>query len=319
MVNGFGRARDDAASGRGRPRRRRWWHVLLGIVGAALALEVLSSASARPPGPDAPSGVPMPVADLPGWRLVLADDFTTDVAPGAFPGPAYADRWTAYDGFTDTSGLGVYSAAAISVRDGMLELDLRTVAGQPVSAAPVPLLDGTWGGSRYARVSVRFRADPVPGYKAAWLLWPDSDDWDEGEINFPEGHLDGTFWAFNHCLGDPVRLCFARDTHTRFDAWHTATIEWLPEGVTFLLDGRVVGRSDVSPTTPMHWVLQTETVEGGPGPQDSGRVQIDWVTIHVPGRDLRDGAWTGLGTPHLADLDAGRPARGSRSDQEKDE
>ena len=53
-----------------------------------------------------------------------------------------------------------------------------------------------WQRQAFGRFSVRFRSDPLPGYKAAWLLWPESDNWNEGEIDFPEGGLDSTMWGF---------------------------------------------------------------------------------------------------------------------------
>jgi hypothetical protein len=55
--------------------------------------------------------------------------------------------------------------------------------------------------------------------------------------------------------------------------------------VTFSLDGMVIGRSTNTaniPSSPMHWVLQTETQLSGGAPSNSaaGSVQIDWVTAY---------------------------------------
>ena len=47
--------------------------------------------------------------------------------------------------------------------------------------------------------------DPVKNYKAAPLLWPASDKWEEGEVDFPEGNLSGTATAYNHKVGDPSK------------------------------------------------------------------------------------------------------------------
>src|SRR2546427_410289 len=67
--------------------------------------------------------------------------------------------------------------------------------------APVPLLPTML----YGRYAVRFKADPVPGYKTAWLLWPDSGNWPaDGEIDFPENSLDGNACAFVHHLGATI-------------------------------------------------------------------------------------------------------------------
>lgn len=223
-----------------------------------------------------------PVGDLPGWRQVFLEDFTTDAPLGSFA-DVYGARWSGYEGGSDTSRAGRYSEArTVSVAGGVLDVHLRTEGGTPLVAAPVPLVGGRWGGQLHGRYSVRFRSDPVPGYKTAWLLWPDSDAWADGEIDFPEGALDGTMAGFVHCPGDPSKNCLSVDTGATYAAWHTATVEWTASGVVFLLDGREVGRTRTSPTVPMHWVLQTETDGGTPPASAAGHVQVDWVSIWAP-------------------------------------
>lgn len=231
-----------------------------------------------------PSGEAMPVGDLPNWKQVFTEDFTTPVARGAFPGASYSGRWTMYDDFSDTYGAGRYDRTALSVRDGALDLYMHTnSAGQPISNAPVPIVTKAWEGQTYGRYSVRFKSDKLPGYKAAWLLWPTSDDWNQGEIDFPEGDLDGDIWGFNHCIGNPAANCFHVDTGVSFDDWHTATIEWQPGRLTYILDGEVVGTTTHSvPDVPMRWVLQTETAgSAGPAAHVAGSVLIDWVTVYT--------------------------------------
>ena len=222
-----------------------------------------------------------PRGDLTGWKQVFAEDFGTVAATGSFPGTAYASRWTSYDGFKDTDKRGLYAPAKVlSVHDGVLDMHLRTENGVPLVAAPVPLVDGKWFSQKYGRYSVRFKADPVPGYKTAWLLWPSSNDWNQGEIDFPEGGLDGTIHAFNHCVGNPSANCFATDTGARYTEWHTSTIEWTPSGVTFYLDGKNLGTSTTSPSAAMQWVLQTETSGSGPSAAASGHVLVDWAVMY---------------------------------------
>jgi hypothetical protein len=231
--------------------------------------------------PKAPSG--MPTTDLPGWNLVFTDDFTTNVASGEFPSKV-SSRWWAYGpGWSDTSGRGVYTPSIITQHDGLLDVHLHTSGGKHRVAAMVPKLPGGGSDQTYGRYAVRFRADAVRGYKAAWMLWPRSDVWPgEGEVDFPEGDFNETIWAFMHRRGatsgsdqDYYR------TDEPFDRWHTAVIEWSPDRIRFILDGRTIGTSTSRlPNTPFHWVLQNETsLDTAPSDSASGHVLIDWVAI----------------------------------------
>jgi len=250
--------------------------------------EAVKSSAELAIAPAAPSGEPMPVGDLPGWRQVFTDDFTTPVPPGSFPAMVSA-KWRAYtDGTPDTSGNGTYyPSKVVSVHHGVMDKWIHTEGGVHMVAAPFPRVpDQTQKGQMYGRFAVRFRADPVEGYKTAWLLWPDSDLWpQDGEIDFPEGLLGGTICAFLHHQGatsgsDQTTFC----TGATFDPWHTAVIEWAPDTTSFYLDGELVGSSaERIPNTPMYWVLQTETrLSTTPPDAAAGHVYIDWVAIWKP-------------------------------------
>ena len=226
----------------------------------------------------AASGQAMPTSSGPGWTRTFSDDFAHPVAAGRFPG-RYDDSWVAYDGFTDTSGIGDYRADAVSVRDGVLDLAVSAGDGAVTSAAVVPLVGGEWGGQVHGRFSVRMRADAVPGFYAAFLLWSDDNDWDDGEVDFPEGRLDGTVRGYNHTPGDPSVNSFVGDTGVSFDGWHTYTIEWRPDRIDYLVDDRVwATTSEALPTASMHWVMQVEAAGETP-PDGAGHVEIDWATI----------------------------------------
>ena len=233
------------------------------------------------PTPSTPSGQAMPVGDLPGWRQIFSDDFTTPLAQGSFPG-SYAGKWQSYNGFKDSSGRGMYNQNIISVHDGAMDMNLKTVNGVPQGAAPSPITTGGWKGQTYGRYTMRFRSDWLPGFGAGWLLWPDSGTWDDGEIDFPEGGLGGTMGAFNHCVGNASNNCTAVNTGVTFIDWHTTTIEWSPAGVVFILDGKVVGTDTRSiPAKALHWVLQTGTSGALPAAGLNGHVLIDWVSVYA--------------------------------------
>ena len=229
------------------------------------------------------SGEAMPVGDLPGWHQIFSDDFTTNVAMGGFPGP-YANKWDAYDGFPDSSGNAMFTKKIISVHDGFLDMYLHTENGTVLGAAPVPLIsgNGVWKGQTYGRYSIRFKSDSLHDFGAGWVLWPDDNNWNEGEIDFPEGSLDNTIAGFVHCLGHPVDNCAWLFSSSLFaSSWHTATIDWKPTSVTFYLDGHnMITNTNAVPTALLHWVLQTATNSGKPTAAVAGHVLIDWAVIY---------------------------------------
>lgn len=265
--------------------------------GKALRFGSVSSSSTNP------SGQSMPVGDLPGWKQVFSDDFTTNVAVGGFSNcvantftcsglpSSVASKWWAYpDYWQDTSKNGTYMPSQVlSINSGVMNMYIHTSGGIHMVSAPFPKISGSSdsGGMLYGRYVVRFKSDAIPGYKTAWLLWPDSYTWPrDGEIDFPEGNLDSTIGAFMHHQGATSgsdQDAFGSSVH--FTGWHTAITEWTANSVKFILDGTTIGTSTSRiPNTPMHWVLQTETQLGGGAPSSSaaGNLQIDWVSIYKP-------------------------------------
>jgi hypothetical protein len=276
---------------------------------AASATDPFATVGTGPAGPPTaadPSGVPMPAGNLPGWRQVFSDDFTTDVPTGGFSGcrwntnlmdsecsglpPSVAAKWWAYpDGWPDTTHNGqYYPSQVLSIHNGEMDMYLHTSGGIHMVAAPEPKIPGGVNGfgMRYGAYVIRFKADALPGYKTAWLLWPDSDSWPaDGEIDFPEGDLNSNFDGFMHWMGaSSAGQQDAYPTSATYQDWHTATIEWTPSVCRFILDGRIIGTSTQNiPSDAMHWVLQTETATDGQVPADStaGHVLIDWVSVYA--------------------------------------
>lgn len=251
-----------------------------------------------------PSGQCLPVGDVTSgghtWHQIFTDDFTSNVALGQFP-QAVSSKWGAYpDGWPDTSHHGEYNCTKVcSISGGMLDMNIHTENGVHYIANPFPQLPvGTNGvtgytefgvnftSQQYGRYAVRFRADPLHLYKTAWLLWPQSNVWPrDGEIDFPEGDLDSTISAFMHRMnGTSGSDQDAYTTSATYPTWHTAVLEWGPAATSFYLDGVNIGTSTSRiPSTPMRWVLQTETaLSPAPEPDDStaGHVQIDWVAVY---------------------------------------
>jgi hypothetical protein len=237
-----------------------------------------------------PSGWAMPRGDLPGWRQVYANSFSAPLELGAWPTAdlpalrAYPRPWT------DTFGTGVHDPQrTVSIAGGVLDVFLHdeVVDGrrEKLVAAIEPKVDGVVLNTLYGRVSVRARADALPNYYAAWLLWPRTGRCaGQGEIDFAEGRLDGTVRAFLH--NDDSASCSEQQAcgslGVTFAGWHTYTTVWEPGRLRVYVDSvlRCVKTAHV-PDAPFHVVLATET--GGSAVMGrGGHARFDWLTVYVP-------------------------------------
>jgi chitodextrinase len=264
-----------------------------------------------------PSGQPMPVGDVPGWHQVFADNFANDHVPvGSFSGcswpsgalitqlnctglaayPNVEAKWFAYpDGWSGTPTTGTYEPSQVmSIEGGMMNYNIHTANGVHMIAAAVPKIPGgagILGGMSSGRYVVRARMDPLYGYHASFLLWPDSNVWPaDGEIDWPEGDFDSTgISAFMHWQGGTSGASQdAYEVSASFNQWHTYAVDWTSSQCSFYMDGNLVGSSTDAaniPSTLMHLVLQTGTSfgESTPAAATAGNVQIDWVTAYAPG------------------------------------
>lgn len=196
----------------------------------------------------------------------FVEDFDVPAVAGTLSN-AYKQAWQPYpDG---TSGIYVPSKT-VSVHDGVMDVALGGAGAA-----------GTFGSTTgaYSHVggsfSVRAKATGGDGNGAAFMLWPSSDKWSDGEIDFPEGNFESRPSAFQHSMtpgqeAERTQL----DSGVSWRDWHTYTIDWDPgKSVTYKVDGNVIGTitHDV-PTTEHRFMFQT----GNWGA--SGNLLIDWVS-----------------------------------------
>jgi hypothetical protein len=248
------------------------------------------------------------------WTLIFNDDFNDAVAEGSFLSVygvtgrpnvwwAYPDNWLTTHGNNGGTG-DHYDTKTISVINGVSGASAGTMRmrlyrgsdGKAHGCAPVPILDGKSNGNSdqlYGRYEVRFWTDVnVAGWKTAWLLWPQSGKWPEdGEIDFPEGELNGTIGAFMHRQnGTSGGDQDGYGSNVPYGpGWHVAILEWAPNWCRFIIDGNVIGTStNRVPNTPMHYVMQTENNIGGTQPGNPGTcmVYVDYMKIwkYTPGQ-----------------------------------
>lgn len=252
-----------------------------------------------------------PVAAAPAvttWSTVFYDGFTTSFSRGKWHDTGYAQRWYTYDGDSDTSRNGSYrcdkvlsAGKSVSKKKTVTRMDwyLHTEAGKHLVCAIVPAVKKSTLASMtsmtYGRYSFRFRADAIPGYKLVPLLWPNSDEWSDGEIDFPEVPeltAGNRIYAASFGANASQNAGNATKLYSKVAAagsgWHTAQIVRLPGYLAFWLDGKQVGSPITDqahlPAVPMHLVFQVETRNSGAAPKSAtkGHIQLDWLRIEKP-------------------------------------
>ena len=147
----------------------------------------------------------------------------------------------------------------------------------------------------YGRWAIRFRADAGAGYAPVVLLWPQGKWPDDGEIDLaevgnPRRHGAGEFLHLgvtNRFIGKHI------PSTVDFTKWHTIAVDWLPDHVTFWLDGkmlwtvkRAAGNKNYVPSTPFHLALQNDSgcdVGCKPDKNTPAHVimDVDWVKIYA--------------------------------------
>lgn len=233
----------------------------------------------------APSGVPMPIGDQPGWYQTFTDDFTGDKLD---------DRWFSYTGQPSGDLGGWFSPSHVSVGNGMLTISASL---EQTPHGPLYVTGGVSNhnafSQKYGRFDVRFRMDRGQGIAYALLLWPTSNHWPpEVDIIEDNGHDRQSTSATLHY--DPDDKKIQRRTTGDFTQWHTASLEWTPGHLVYRLDGKVWATIDSRhvPNELMDLALQTQawgcggTWEACPNSTTPAVVnlEVDWVSIY---------GWTG--------------------------
>jgi beta-glucanase (GH16 family) len=221
-------------------------------------------------GASGPGGV----GGEPKWRPAGGDEFnSSELNPS---------EWTAYDsvgGF----GTGYRRPSAISQSDGTLKI---TATGDTSGGMAQNK------GQLYGRWEFRARTDRGRGFGSAILLWPDSEKWpQDGEIDIMEVPGENRDLAnfVVHWGVDGTDNMNGIAVPGDFSQWHTFTLEWLPDRITWYVDGvKKYQNTDkaVIPKTPMHLAIQ---LDEGPKkdwilPRDDTTpaelsLDVDWVRI----------------------------------------
>ncbi len=273
--------------------RRRTCSALLGVV--VLAVAGCGGRTAGPDEPDlfealpaplpAPTAVPTPSFDdvrssgshgtaaIDRWRLVFSDDFD-----GPRLDPSVWNRYNSVGGF----GNGWRRPQAITVEDGALRITARGDISGGMNHED---------SQTYGRWEFRARTEKGRGRGSAILLWPDSQSKEaDGELDMMEvpredrsqAHFVIHYSAQNKLAGNKV----AGD----FSQWHTFAMDWLPDRITWYVDGVKQFETfdkNVIPTNSMHLAIQLDM---GPfeewilAPDETTppevSLEVDWVRVY---------------------------------------
>lgn len=269
---------------------------ILAAASATMLLSLLATpADARPVAQTAPAAK----TAKNHWKRVYTQPFDKPAALGRV-GTVYGAGMNGYpDGTRTTHNRGSdapknggcwWPSKVLSVHDGYLDYHLHderaSASCRHLSAAPLPQGWDKRTALTYGRYEVEMRADPLAGYKTAFLLWPLSGDWGDGEFNGPEGSLNGYATAAAHALSpaDPSTYIKVR-TKVKQAGRHRYTTEWTPGHIRFLIDGVLIKDFTKNvPANPHVMVLQVETAYGPLDRLKSGHLRVYRITIdkYVP-------------------------------------
>jgi hypothetical protein len=238
--------------------------IAAGLTAAALIAIPLGGGSA------ANAGTPAPSSSVGPFKETFVQNFSTDASAYGQFAQTYANSWQPYaDG---TSGI-YWSSSQVSAHDGLMDVSLD---GSHGAAGTFGTTSGAYSHTG-GMFSVRAKATGGVGNGAAFMLWPSSNVWSDGEIDYPESNFEASPMLHQHSMtpGQEANNT-ALSTGVSWRNWHTYSVQWIPgRSVTYLLDGKVIDTitHDV-PTTPHRYMFQV----GNWGA--TGHLFIDWVATY---------------------------------------
>jgi beta-glucanase (GH16 family) len=255
---------------------------------AAVALVVIAAVALYPGNATAARNA---VARTIPAASVSAINWGRPVFTDNFNGTELSTSWTVYNDPGAMTPKPKRTPDSVQVRNGSLQLTGHYEKHYGYVGGGVAYRTN----QTYGRWEIRFRADAGAGYAPVILLWPQSNWPTNGEIDLaevtnPQRHGAGEFLHLgitNRFIGKHILPA------VDFTKWHTIAVDWLPDHVTFWLDGkalwtvrRAAGNSDYVPSTPFHLALQNDAgCDAGCKPDTSTPanvvMDIDWVKIYA--------------------------------------
>jgi beta-glucanase (GH16 family) len=283
--------------------------VLVGVVGGFLV--------AGPSSPEAAAGI---------GGLTWADEF--DGPAGAAPDPGRWGRDIGGGGWGNNELQYYTNSTSNAALDGQGHLVLTARRENPANY-------GCWYGTcqytsarlltagrftqAYGRFEARLKVPRGQGiWPAFWMLgdnlgsvgWPSSGEIDIMEnVGFEPNTVHGSLHGPGYSGGSPLTGTYSLPVPFA-DDFHTFTVDWAPDSVTFYVDGHQYARHTPADTRGNRWVFDhpffmiLNVAVGGnwPGSPDGSTVfpqqmVVDYVRVfaYTTGGGTRTGAITGIG------------------------
>lgn len=218
------------------------------------------------------------------WDLIWQDEFKNNCLN--------TDNWNIEDWAAEKNNeLQYYSPNNIKVEDGLLKIisKIERYKGRDYTSGAVH----TKGKFNFLYGMVEMRAKLPAGqgiFPAFWMMSDKKDTW-LPEIDIMEmlGHLPNEVWMVSHWLDKTGSLKSDSNTFKGPDFskdFHTFSIEWTPDSITWLIDGIERFRSSkFVPSEKMYLYLNTAIGGNWPKSPDSSTVfpvnyEIDYVRVY---------------------------------------
>ncbi len=227
----------------------------------------------------------------PGYKLTSCDDFEGTSLDGS--------TFTAYNGGggNTVSGRGRV-ASQCTVANSFLTLTQGPDGATCGTTSNFNQKEGYW--------EVRMRTAAIDGGDSTahpvLILWPGSDRWADGELDYFETDIGKDGGGFLHCVGNPSANClvipgnsgnkditptsedYKSKSPKSYYNWHSYGLMWKPDSMTGYIDGQQWWTSSdgsFRPSVPMHQTIQLDNLSGDGSPNPA-QMQADWVHVYAP-------------------------------------
>ncbi len=220
--------------------------------------------------PTCESSASSPTAPLTGYRLTKCEDFNGTTIPSG---------WSAYNGGGGDTVVGAgRKQEQCTVGGGILVQTQNTDGATCGMTSNFAQKYGFWEVKMRAYSTGSGGSAPHP----VLILWPDTDVWADGELDYFESDIGEGMGVFLHCVGNPSANCYHTTHNVDVSQWHVYGFEWTATGFKGFVDGQQIyetGGNGSNPNVSMHQTIQLDNLTGQT-PVSPAKMEVDWVHMY---------------------------------------